>query len=746
MTSKNSFWVSLIENNKRRIWVWLLAAFSYMIVYPAALAMGISRETMEKEYLVESLGEELGAAAVHSQVLEVVKAFMGVSDVFLMMLAAAVAVVSAIQGFSYLYSRKKIDFYMGMPVKRNRRFAIIWINGVLIHVVPQLLGLVIAGVIAAANGAMTGEILRESALAFGLRLAFYLGVYHLTILAVMLTGNVIITCFGTAVFFLYEWAVRNMILTYEELFFRFFSRNGTSSNPRLSPFAILGNFMDQHARGQGSALLTAFNLLLFAGVVLLIAYLCYLRRPAEAAGRSMAFQFPQAFIKILLVVPAALISGCLVGSIVNYQPNYGSGSVGYVIFTMAVVTVAASCLIQVLYEFDIMGLVHKKRHILISAAMVAVIFLSFRMDVFGYDDYIPDVESVSSAAVVPPYEYRYYGESFFNENMNPVSKVRYAEDNMYLTDVGAVNQLMKISVEELSEYEDLSGMYEDEKEWYEVTLLFRLKNKRNVYLNIYVNVNNPEVVELLDRIESSKEYISGIYAAASDGFANMLADEENRITVYYGNNIYENKLSRQEARELLALYREDIKDTGFSKLRSSIPAGSLRFSIEKTYPLYSSYYNMEVMIYPFFHNCVEYLTEHGCYMQQHVNPQDVEKIQITNYNSSVSDERQKQWRESGMLAQAEKATQNMDWNQSDYWRYLSVDKEEEIKELCGMIYPGDWLRNSFHMNVQGDWDYVVTVYFKSGSKAAKDNGSVGNYCFERGKVPQFVVDATAWQE
>ena len=85
-------------------------------------------------------------------------------------------------------------------------------------------------------------------------------------------------------------------------------------------------------------------------------------------------------------------------------------------------------------------------------------------------------------------------------------------------------------------------------------------------------------------------------------------------------------------------------------------------------------------------------------------------------------------------------------NQSDYWRYLSVDKEEEIKELCGMIYPGDWLRNSFHMNVQGDWDYVVTVYFKSGSKAAKDNGSVGNYCFERGKVPQFVVDATAWQE
>ena len=31
MTSKNSFWVSLKENNKRRIWLWILSAFTYLV-------------------------------------------------------------------------------------------------------------------------------------------------------------------------------------------------------------------------------------------------------------------------------------------------------------------------------------------------------------------------------------------------------------------------------------------------------------------------------------------------------------------------------------------------------------------------------------------------------------------------------------------------------------------------------------------------------------------------------------------
>ena len=47
-------------------------------------------------------------------------------------------------------------------------------------------------------------------------------------------------------------------------------------------------------------------------------------------------------------------------------------------------------IVQVIYEFDLKGALHKKLHILISGAAVALIFLIFHNDLFGYDRYVPE--------------------------------------------------------------------------------------------------------------------------------------------------------------------------------------------------------------------------------------------------------------------------------------------------------------------------------------------------------------------
>ena len=48
MISRNSFWANLIENNKRRIWLWLVAALGFVIALPTATALIISREISNK--------------------------------------------------------------------------------------------------------------------------------------------------------------------------------------------------------------------------------------------------------------------------------------------------------------------------------------------------------------------------------------------------------------------------------------------------------------------------------------------------------------------------------------------------------------------------------------------------------------------------------------------------------------------------------------------------------------------------
>ncbi|MFR0800890.1 MAG: hypothetical protein ACLSHX_07720 [Suilimivivens sp.] len=62
MISKNSFWVSLKENNKRRIWLWILSAFTYLVVLPTVTAMFISSYKTNNSYLIEQYGESAGMA------------------------------------------------------------------------------------------------------------------------------------------------------------------------------------------------------------------------------------------------------------------------------------------------------------------------------------------------------------------------------------------------------------------------------------------------------------------------------------------------------------------------------------------------------------------------------------------------------------------------------------------------------------------------------------------------------------
>ena len=69
MTSKNSFWASIRENNKRRIWLWLVSALVFVIAFPTAVAMDISRGKTGEAYLIESLGETLGREALRQDLI-----------------------------------------------------------------------------------------------------------------------------------------------------------------------------------------------------------------------------------------------------------------------------------------------------------------------------------------------------------------------------------------------------------------------------------------------------------------------------------------------------------------------------------------------------------------------------------------------------------------------------------------------------------------------------------------------------
>lgn len=753
MTLKNSFWVSLKENNKRRIWLWILSAFVYLVMLPTVTAMIISSCKTNNTYLIERFGEIAGAERIRKETMTQLLNVFGGDHVFLMITAAMAAVVSGIQGFSYLYHRKKIDFYQAVPVRQGRRFLTIWLNGILVYVIPGLFGTVFSLLIMAGNHVISGEIVQKTWIAYGLIFLVYLGCYHMAILAVMLTGNVLITCLGTGVFFGYEWMIRTIMLNYQQMFFTHYSNLNQSDIPYLLPITMYIRYMDKGHSGLFSVIL---QLTVFAAAILTLAYWCYGRRPAEAAGKAMAFKVTQPIIKIALAVPGALMAGLMVSNIVGYDPLWGDGSAGFPIFAMAGATIVVCCLMQVVYEFDIRGILHKKWHVLVSGAIVALIFLFFSRDLLGYNSYVPKADKVNSVAMIPPCEYSMYGDYYFDEDLKYEDHSSYLEENMYLTDVGAVNKLLQKSIEKMKECSSLHDLYgDDASNWYSFDLVYRMGSHKTVRRKFYADMNDPETLELLDRVMGSEEYISAVYGKMIDTLYQVMEKEPEgvKISYSYGNGIYTDKLSKEDMLTLMKYLMEDIRKAKFSETRQEICYGMLNFDIQKSTTFYDMSQHKEFKIYPSYESCVAFLKEKGLYQERFVDPDDVEKIQIINYNSK------KQNADTMVMDAAtysDAMTDNAMTASSVYYGDFAYEEDpymiretysdrKDIEEICNRLYPMDWSDTGYSSALEYEADYVITVYFKPESAVSMSYGGSAGCYFLTGKVPGFVQEDTTYR-
>ncbi len=763
MMSKNSFLVSMKENNKRRLWVWVVAILAFVLLFPVMTALMANNIINNTKLLAETYKTQVLQQILHDRLIVGMKNLFGFWR-YTSFASAAIAIISAVQGYSYLYSRKKIDFYMGMPVKRKKRFLVIWLNGILLYILPYLTGLLASLLIAAGNGAVNGEVLYNAAMAFLGNLLFYLGVYHMAVLAVMLTGNIVITGFAILVFGLYEYAVRFTLQRYQSLFFQYFTYYGTSESPVLSPFGLYAELMVDFNRKNILNGKYMAGMLLFALATGLVSYFCYNKRPAEAAGRAMTFEITKPFIKVFLAVPASLMAGLSVAGTVNFTPGKSMEGLGWVIFGMAAVLIIACAVIQVIYEFDIKGALHRKRHIFISGAITALIFLVFRYDFLGYDGYIPKQDKIESVAFVPEYYEDPSYSTRFDEQGNYVSYQDYSGQYMYLTNVADVCELAEISMREYEKidwYNDIDEIGESDAWWSYATVIYRLKSGREVARSLWVNVEDSQTAGLLDKIMGSEEFKKGYFTGVSDNIENMLASDRYKVSATFGNTVYQEKMGREQITEFLEAYRKDLASADFTNIKESVPAGivTLYFSEEIGGSAYmgstTRSWDVGINIYPFFKESIACLTRNGCYTGVQLKWEDVEKIQVMNGNYDIAEELQKQLDESAdgentfddaELIMEMGTHQNYFNYDIDTRVYAEYTDQEQIKEIVSAAYASELVRQDWDNGKALDRNYSVIVYFKTDSPMTRNYGTSAEYGFLEGQIPGFVKEDTLYKE
>jgi len=562
MMSKNSFWVDIRENNKRRIGLWVISWLFFLLYYLVGITLTISnarsRINSRVHYTDFDKHKELSEAAVDF----ITGSLMGMG----LSVATIIAVICAVQGFSYLNKRHQLDFYHSQPVEKSRRFLVTWLNGILIYLIPSFTSVFLAVFIAASQGLLKPIDIGQFVLMYLLYFALFLAVYHVNIIAIMLTGNMVVSLFMMVILHGYEALVYGLQYMYMEEFFMKFVPYFHNPVLFLTPFYWI-------TEGINPWSIAAIPV--YAVVALLIAYLLYCKRPAEAAGRALVFPQIEPLLKIGLAIPAALVIAMVFWNATSGRTYMdmeyhvrGNGSTIFIAFGIIITTIIVCCLMEVIYEFDIKAALGNKHHILISGIAAAAIFIIFYSDIFGYDSYVPAPHKIKSYAlaldrgIVPDS----HGNTYFTETGRHTWSLQYAEQNMFATDGENIAALASLRMQRSTE---------------KATVLYRLKSGRKVARIVGLDYDDPETIPILNRIVSTEEFKKGAFLVYADYFDNWLNSSDKYETrVNYILGPYSYPLAENGLQRLVNAYREDLKGLNFSDMNETLLYGRINIRHE----------------------------------------------------------------------------------------------------------------------------------------------------------------------
>ncbi len=575
MTSRSLCFKLMREDLKRRVWTIALSVLGlvFTLLVPVALK--------SSAYLA-ALKEGINSYEKAANIRRLVN-MLGINGAVIAVLLV-LAVVWAVSGFHYLHISRQVDFYHSIPVKRHVLFLSSYFNGLL---VPAAIYLVIqagsaalilrTGIGASVIGTLPWKM-------FLLNTLYYAMIYTTAIIAVMMTGNLIISLLGTLVFLAWGPAVTALIVGYRSMWFHTICETTKESMMWMriisnsSPFANYMSALEYFQEGE----LTALRIIGAVIVTILLTVLAgflYRIRPSEAAGRAMAFSRTQTPIKLLIALPVAVVFG-----IFFYQLR---STLAWGIFGSICGSFLTCCLMEIIYHFDFRKLLFNWIQMAACGAVSVLLLLAGIYDWYGFDSYLPKATDVKSASVNMGYteDWVTYGQPRLQEDYqgrttyswNYVGQREYQYENMELSDIYSVMELAKRGVDADRNYRKNKreswqiGLY-DNSEMSIFVVHFRLNNGREVRRLYRIPLDMEGMRDLMTVIHDSKEYKKGTYPI-------LLQSAADTSSVYFQqyNQVEKLELDSEERARLLAIYQKELEELTMETRKKEVPAATIQF-------------------------------------------------------------------------------------------------------------------------------------------------------------------------
>ena len=611
MTSKISFFKLVREDIRNRSWLLAMTALVLFLSQPVALMIQVSNwmEDIRNRY------------STMKQVQNLYMGRLGFEAELTVMALMVLAVICAFTGYQYLHSSVKLDFYHSLSIKRSRLFFVQYCSGVIIYIFPAFVCLLLNLAVGGVNGILTGEMVFLALKAFSVHFLYYLLTYATAILAMMMTGKIVVAILALGVFMSYALIISLLSSALTARFFSTALEEGqfmATWTAYLSPAAFCF-YVEGKLGGADTSVGSKWLCLgILLALIVALTGLClslYSIRRTEAANHSMAFQKTEGVIKVLLAVPISISAGFYVSMMVSAHPTIWllAGTLFGVLILCA--------LIEFIYHMDIREVFHHKGQIVLSAILAAGVILAFRYDVFGYDTYLPEKEDISAMAIqYDPVNGNYaYKTVMTGNSTSSYYGEKYGLDESAVKDFEPIYELAKEGVGQVKE-KNQNGV--------RIAVKYVLKSGRSVY-RAY-SLPKETVDQQMAQIYNQEEFKRAVYPILRD-----TKREPSAFTLTTWNGSSQMILTEEQRKKLIETYRQELLEVTYQDFQADHEIGAFSIEFQNGDSGESYGYGTEDS-YPITTDCTETIAlikEYGYEVPLQPDSEQISSINVEIYNS-----------------------------------------------------------------------------------------------------------------
>ncbi|MGB5823237.1 MAG: DUF6449 domain-containing protein [Proteocatella sp.] len=682
-----SSWRLVRDRLIQNLWVTAIFLLGCMFALPIQAALIIPKYIADVENKYVS----------RSQSWEYILKIVGQENDFLKLAIIITAIVMGWAFFSYLHSKKQIDFYHSLPISRGRMFLNNFIAGnisfILVYLSNLILTIAIIGFMGFASSIEYMEVIKTVLV----NVVFFNLIFSISILSGIITGTKLTHVLMTGAVLEYLQLLVLLINEYLGYFFKTFYPAAIFTDEFIISLSPLSNYFSNFSYGE-----LTVQLMMVGAITVLNIYV-FVIRPSETSGKSLLNQRLKEIVKYMI-----LSLGSMAGGLIFYEVGQGKN---WMIFGFFFSCIIGHCILESLLNFDMKSIFSNKRKLVVFAILATLFFLFMDMDLIKYDTRIPEIADIESVSIKPVNfdEYASYYEDTLDANKaqsetGKLDKVRLSNPES----IESIVEISRLSVanQQVSQSKD-SYLYD---EYLEMVVKFNLKDGKNI-IRHYEYAPREESLEFFASIFDTQEFKYRYYPVM-----NLKADKMTKATIEFPGYASADKeltdtseiIKHESMRRILKAAQNDFLKIKSKDLKRNSPIALITFyeknesgeAVNLLSNDASSYDNqIEVPVFKEYEETLKMLSAYGCNKYLEINSGLISHVKLYSYdeNSGNKDD----YYNSG--------------NQGDV---KIIETEPELEKFLE-----EYLLN-FHTNLNPflskDTNKWATVYFKSDNNSGYD--------------------------